>query len=623
MVEYNIKLKLSSTEKKRIGEDLISKIRSARAAMKQLLDDLKTWDKLYEGKLPSRDFPWADCSNNNIPMIQSIIDTYHAHINEVVLGVRPMILVMPPPFASDPELKTIAANVQDMLDAVLFDQMDIENTIDDLTQMSIRTPAAISKMAWREEYRRQTTATQEIEQETGQPTTKFTTQDVPNYKGPRLEYVDLRNFVLFPLTYSSIEQAQIVGDRYRLRPDQIKRRVKDGYFDKDADSVLDLMDTEASTAEDTEDEEQADYEGIDKLTDYDQAWFWEVIAPYSKNDDGLTEDCVFTLHASTGTIVRATRFPYFHGMRYYIPMRVYRRPGRFFARCLPQILEGCQKEINALHNQGIDAVTLSMVKAFKGRRGSGIEPDTLVMSPGSTILLDDPVNDLVEFNINPIVPGVDREAIIRDWSERASGINDLSLGRVTEEQKTAKEVAIVNAEGGIRFSDVIRRLQESILAIGKQVIGLLYQFMSDEELAQYQLTRDMLLVPWKLLPHGNTGTANQVQQRQEAMVMYQTLMNNPLVAQDPRKLYRITQDLLHAFDREDVDAYIGTLDEATQLFMMNMQAKQAEIAISQELAAAHSEEAAIGRRQGANTGGMARPGGTVLAAGGGGTPNQG
>ena len=577
----DIRIRLSDDARARLGHDLIAKIRSARSGMADMLEKVKQWDAFYEGALPAKSFPWSDCSNINIPLTQWVCDTYKARIADVLLSVAPLVLLEPPAGLQDPELKKTAQAVEGFLQAYC-DRIKFGDMLaDDVLASALRTPAAATKIAWREEWRQVQRFMPRMDELTGEPIVgedgegAFEPQSVEEYKyrGPSVEYVDIRNLVIWPLTAKSAEDAQIVGDRFRLTKQQVKERVKLGRFDKAALKLP--AESEEGSEQGVEFEELDEYMGIDRLGDYDQLTFWEVIAPYDADGDGLTEDCVFTVEHETGVVVRAIKYPYFHGRRYYDFCVLFPRAGRAFGRTMPQILEGSQRELNAIHNQRVDAVTLAMSQAFIALRSSTVDYDTLLVSPGAITLVDN-LDDIKQLNINPQVPGIDIEQMARDYAERASGINDISAGRETEQRKTATEVGLVASEAGIRFADTIRAAQQSLVNIVQQIAGLCYQYADDAEIQAHEIRREDLIFPWRYMAHGNTGTANKAQQRQESIMLYDKLSQNPLVAQDLTRIWRLTQDVLQNFDRTDAEAYLGTEDDARALMQAQQQAAQAQ-----------------------------------------------
>jgi hypothetical protein len=600
----DIKLNLSADARKQVGLDLLQKIRDSRQGMAPLLRDVEKWRKRYESELPDKSFPWPDCSNLNVPITQTHVDTYKAHIKSVITSVSPYVLVS----TSSKAKKAKAGLVQRAVHNMQEDRMKLSESLNDTIQESLIAGTCVGKVVWREDYR--TVRDEEPETDPlgmpvigpdGRPAVKLVEKEEPRYRGPKVELVDLDNFVVYPLTVKDAESATLIGDKYRLTADEIRRRVKKGIFDADAaNSLLDAMGNEQGQTE-TSEEYKDSIDGISKV-DFGELWFWEVIAPYDYNKDGLQEDCLFVLEEKTGTIVRAIQFPYWHGRRYYVPIRPFPRAKRFFGRALPKILEGVQDELNAVHNQRVDATTIAMTKAFKTRNNSGIDMDAQIITPGAVIPMKE-MDDLQEIDINPLVPGVDVEQISRDWGERASGVTDIASGKGTEEQKTLGEVRLVSAQGGARFSDTIEELQASTVEITEQVMGLMYQYMTDEELNElaeveltpettpdHVLTRADLRDSWKLKAHGNTGTANKMQQRDEALGIYDKLMENPLVMNNPVYIHRVTADLLNAYDRTDVESYIGSEEE---LKMMMEQFQQEEEMAAEQQAMMQEEQMAM------------------------------
>ena len=586
------RIKFKGDERVQFGRDVLGKVNAARTGMRELLKRLDKWMQFYESDLPPKDFPWEGCSNVNIPLIQSHIDTWHAAMNDIMLTPRPWMTVSAPANVNVPNIKDGALAVQDALYQVQDELCGLRAVCDRWNLNSLVQQAGIVKYRWVEEFRtvkrRQPVVDEAglpVVDANGQPVVKAQTVQEPKFKGPKAEIVDLHNFVIFPLTAESIEDAQIVGDRYRLTADQIRRKVKDGLWDKaEAESCLERMSSDAGFSDPAgPDDSQDDREGVERMADAEYVWFWELIAPYDADGDGLAEDCVFVIEADSGTVVRATTYPYWHGRRYYIAQRPFPRPRqRFFGRCLPQILEHMQREMNAVHNQRADATTISISPPFLRLRTSDVDADLVKFYPGAEILVDS-MDEIQQLAVSPMIPGIELEQQAKDWSERASPINDLAMGRQTEgTKKTLGEVQIVTAKSGQRVADVVSRLQEEgMTELAQQTLGLMYQFMSDEELDFYNVTRDLLTIPWNIVPHGNIATADKQMKRQEADFMYMLLTGgqggppNPLVVNDPMRMYRLTQDLLQAHERKDVENYIGT-EEELRAQMEQAQAMQAQ-----------------------------------------------
>jgi hypothetical protein len=573
-LEKPAKLKIDETERRLLGQTLMSKIRDAREAMDGMLDDTEDLRDLYEANLPEKTEPWPGCSNTCLPLIQPHVDSAHAGLNNIIFGVEPWQLVnVPDELSSEPEIKERSMHVENLLQSMLEKRMKFKSRGDMAFLEMLLSPAAVLSVDWREEYRTVRRLVEEMDEETGEITKSVKPTQEVKQKGPWIELVDMDNFVMWPMTRSDIEQSVGIGHRTKLTYDELTRKAKSDYFDEDyVDTIIKGGIAESSDTSDNRDEEHLDRANLG-ATNTELYSFWSVIYGYDANGDGLNEDCVFVVYEDTGTIVAAHEFPYWHGIRNYIRLAAFPRPKNFFGRSQPQILEHCQRELNAIHNQRVDANAIRISPMFKKRRSSTPSLNDVDWMPGGQVLVDD-LNDIVEFQINPMTPGVDIEQTVREYAELADGFNGPGQGALSKGKRLATELNIANAQGGVRMADIVRRVQETVTQIAYQVLGLCYQFMTDEELALYNVPREDLVLPWEIEGHGNTTTANKMQRRQEAEMLYTMLQQNPFVTADLRRGYNVTKNLLLAHDIMDIENWIGTESEVQEMMDRMQQAQQ-------------------------------------------------
>lgn len=567
------KLNIEDDERTKLGALLLSKIRNARNAMSNMLDDTEDLRDLYESNLPAKNDPWEGCSNTNLPLIQPHVDTAHASINNIIFGVEPWQLVnVPDELAEEPDIKERSMHIENLLQSMLEKRMKFKSHGDMAFLEMLLSPAAVLAVDWREEYRTVRRIVQE-EDEYGQiKSVVKPVQDV-KHKGPWLELVDLDSFVIAPMSRRDIEQSVLVGHRVSMTYDQVKRKVKSNHFDEDyVDKIIGSSVTESSDTSDSRDEQQRDRANVEG-TDTDLYKFWYVIYGYDENKDGLNEDCVFVVHEQTGVIVSAQAFPYWHGIRNYVRLAAFPRPKNFFGRSQPQILEHCQRGMNTVHNQRVDATTIRINPMFKRRMSSRNTGEDIDWRPGGIVDVDDMNNDIAIIDVNPFTPGIDIEQTYREYGELADGVNTPGQGGLNKGKRLATELNIANAQGGVRMADIVRRVQESLTQIAYQVLGLCYQFMSDEELALYKVPREDLILPWEIEGHGNTTTANKMQRRQEAEMLYTMLQSDPFVTADLRRGYNVTKNLLLAHDIMDVENWIGS-ESDVQVMVEQQQQEQ-------------------------------------------------
>jgi len=574
------RLKLKPSERQRLEQMISSKIMESRRGMEKLFRRMKEWDRFYKHNIPPKNSPWIGCSNVNVPLTQWVVDTYQAHIADAILSTKPMVRVLPPTWMTDEDAKERAYRVEQLLEFMLREVMHVDTEFIQFINISLRNPVGLTKLAWREDYRKV-----RFYAEPDSDETEVVEMFAPKYIGAKLEIVDLRNFVVYPLTARTIDEAYLVGDRYRIHIDEMRARIKSGYYDKEAEELLDIPSNELNSPYDLHDEEQLDFAGIEKL-DYDEYWLWEVIIPYDPNGDGVQEDCVFTIEASTWKIIRATTYPYFHGRRYYLQANLFPYPESFFGGCIPQILEHMQREINTIHNQRTDAASLAISPPFVRRIGSSMGTEAIEWRPGAVIDVTQ-VDDIKQIVVSPMIPGMEIEQMDRDYAERASAVNDIALGRTVQGDKTFGEVALAAQKSGARLDEIVRRMQLATAEMARQLVGsygLLYQFLGSRDLERFGLTRSDLTIDWQFIPTGNVGAADKAQQRETAAFLYNVLIQNPLVGQDPLRLYHLTSELLQSLDKYDIESYIGSKEELVRQMQQQQAMTEQQAALEQQAA---------------------------------------
>ena len=78
------------------------------------------------------------------------------------------------------------------------------------------------------------------------------------------------------------------------------------------------------------------------------------------------------------------------------------------------------------------------------------------------------------------------------------------------------------------------------------------------------------------VPMGNTLTSNPAVRQNQAVMLYERLMENPLVANHPVRIWQVTKDMLDAFDKKGWRANIGTKEEAEEQLQAMAAMAQAE-----------------------------------------------
>jgi hypothetical protein len=114
---------------------------------------------------------------------------------------------------------------------------------------------------------------------------------------------------------------------------------------------------------------------------------------------------------------------------------------------------------------------------------------------------------------------------------------------------------------------------------------------SNEGSVEVSVPREILAQNYILGIAGLGGPLDKEARRQDAMALYQTFMQNPLVQGNIEHVYNLSRNLMEQFDYPDTTGFLGTLEEAKQ--QQQMQGMQQQQAAKEEMAKSIIEHADI------------------------------
>ncbi|HNX03515.1 MAG TPA: hypothetical protein PLE33_08695 [Candidatus Cloacimonas sp.] len=171
---------------------------------------------------------------------------------------------------------------------------------------------------------------------------------------------------------------------------------------KDKDKIKSV-----ATRDETSSEwEKSIKEGIDRINSTsEQVRIWEWYGWYDINGDGVPEKCVITAAPDFNVILRKITLPFSNGKFPFVKLCYEITDDRWFAhRGIPELLEDIIKEIDVQHMQKIDSQTIRNAPMFAYRAGM-INPNLVKFIPGQGIPIQgmQPLNDslMVLNNNNP------------------------------------------------------------------------------------------------------------------------------------------------------------------------------------------------------------------------------
>lgn len=187
-----------------------------------------------------------------------------------------------------------------------------------------------------------------------------------------------------------------------------------------------------------------------------------------------------------GIVIREVENPYFHGD---LPITYgvdYPYPGELFGMGEIEPIDRIQRAINAVLNQRLDNVQMTLNQMWKVKKNSGVDMHTLVSAPGNIITLED-MNSVEPVTI-PDVTGptfVQTMNYLTSALQNGSGITDYTIGIDNESNvanKTATGTRLIQQEANAQFKLKIQLFNHMVIQdIANQWKDLRIQFTTDNQ----------------------------------------------------------------------------------------------------------------------------------------------
>jgi hypothetical protein len=299
---------------------------------------------------------------------------------------------------------------------------------------------------------------------------------------------------------------------------------------------------------------------------------YEAYIPYAFGDDQIRKECVFLvlpeqeIYLSGKPLHTVSRI----GKKPWIIRPFLRRPGVIYGKGVPELVRHLHKEMNAIHNQRIDAGNMVIAPFFFYRAASGMDPKEISVKPATGIPLDDPQRDVFfpDYNPSRLSVSFHEEQIVMDLISKLTFMSAADFGQEMANRPTArgtlallarqdKPFSLLGARVQRVFTDLItmtRQFYEENLPPGIQdrVLGEnnhpVWGEMSPEMIAgQYDANMELDLT-----------SGDIAFQKQADQLLYQTLVQDPIVNQNPAFMWELRANyILSLKNQYDVEKLIG------------------------------------------------------------------
>lgn len=298
---------------------------------------------------------------------------------------------------------------------------------------------------------------------------------------------------------------------------------------------------------------------------------YEAYVKYDINGDGIREECVFLVLPDQGIYIGGKPLHCISkiGRRPWLIRGFLRRPGIIYGKGIPELVRHLHKEMNIIHNQRLDAGNMIIAPFFFYRAASGMQPEEISIKPATGIPLDDPTRDVYfpDYSAGRLSVSFQEENILMDLIEKLTYLTPAMLGRETASRPTARGTLAVIAQGEQKFGLLAMRVQRifsDLITMTRQM----YEENLDPSIQRRVLGKDGIPAWSRLSPEmiaGQYDTSMELDlssgdiafEKQADQILFQTLVNDPLVNQSPAHAWELRAGYIMALGKKDVEKYIG------------------------------------------------------------------
>jgi hypothetical protein len=540
MAEVNIVKEIPEDKQKEIAKEIKTHYDIDLQARSAWEEKRNRWYKLWTTERNEKTEPWPGCANVCIPMLAMAANQFHARSYQSVFAPPGMVKTIP---VGDSDLERARRVEKFMNWQTLYEMEEYEEVFDKLLLQLPVNGVAFKKLYYDADLDR-----------------------------PVSEYISALDLVL-PYGTKRLESARRMVHRLWLYYDELKDRADQGLYEN-FDNLNEQSGTEdQSGLKETQDEAVGEERHIG---DEKPHLILECYKPYSFND-GKREPYTFWVDYETETLMRAVNRNIKKDsetvvLKHFIDYHFLPNPEGFYSFGFGHFLETLNEMANTAFNQIFDSGRLTNQPfGFYGRR-AGIKERKIQLMPG----LMKEVEDAKQVYF-PTMQRVDQVlfqilGLIQQYTEQFTSTSDYLMGRESRGTKTptAHGTLAIIEQGLVTFAVMTKRIFRSLrkelrlIMLFNQLFmpdSKEYRILEDPNVAFPSIKREDFTGIKDVIPIGDPSYASKFTRRQEAVELYGLLMENPLVAQNPKSIHALTDALIDAYDRKDKRKILPELPE--------------------------------------------------------------
>lgn len=564
---YGMMFKISDEEKKKVVKTIDAIVEESKRQRAGFMEIKAEAVKNYEG-IEKINGPWRGSSH-----ISTMVTTISADMMQAKLF----------PMAWNPEMlhfkgvekndEIVAKNNEILMRwALTKDMENSQDKADDMCHRLVVDGTIAIKLAWETYYCYVTRVVPVSVDRSGKMNYEVKYEQVQRQRA-RWILRDL-DYVYVEFNAENEQRASYIIDEVYYTLPMLKEMKADGYLLPDTD--LNKVSASIEKTFDPQGTVKARYQSLGLEAYYAQLdsypiKCYEAYLKYDINKDDRREECIFLtlpdqalylagkpLHCVSKT-----------GIRPWLIRAFLRRPGCIYGKGIPELVRHLHKEMNAIHNQRIDAGNMVLAPFFFYRAASGFDPTEINVRPATGIPLDDPQRDVYfpDYNPSRLSVSFQEENIVMDLIQKLTYLTPAMMGRETAERPTARGTLAVIAQGEQKFGLLGARVQKifcDLLSMTRKLYeenmpdGLEERILGDNNQPVWgRLSPELIAGDYDAVMPLDLTAGDAAFEKQADQLIFQTMRNDPLVAQNPAYVWEVCAGQIRAMGKLDVEKYIG------------------------------------------------------------------
>lgn len=385
------------------------------------------------------------------------------------------------------------------------------------------------------------------------------------FDGVKVTLTRLQDLAVIP-SAEGVDEIPFFGTRHWVSVQDYRERLADGYYidygKEENERIVGMADIKVGDTMQRFEDDQADREeGVDSSdsTAYypNRRWLevyrWEgwfvrnksgqlVQQPGRVLEDAIQIVCWVAKRPQKVIKVSLLEDLNKDGHRSPIKFGFITEPDRFFPMGLAEWLRFSQAELDAIHNQRLDAGVIMNVPFGFYDPASGFQKSILKVKPGELypvkFVNGQPGVSFPRINWQPTA-SFQEEVLSDKYAGRQAGLADPSMGQASSKRQSASEFVGLAAAMDLRTERIVEDLLESLRELLYRILGLYQQFGPRTRIYRVagengvklvkRFERDRLQGRLWLQLAGNLARTNEQLQRQMAVDMLGLLLNQLLI----------------------------------------------------------------------------------------------